>query len=164
MIELAAADPSPAAVITCARGFAAFPAAQTPETLVRPAASTRTKPSSSVSQPRYSRRRRRGGGARPDDQGGSLNGSTVAEYHAPQAIDDDDQPANLAVDDADAAGFKLLAFRLTAIGQAWGLDASQARWFGIDVASSSVARAIVLPRKPRPARSHDDKHPTGAMG
>ena len=33
---MAAADPSPAAVITCARGFATLPATQTPATLVRP--------------------------------------------------------------------------------------------------------------------------------
>jgi hypothetical protein len=42
---MAAAEPSPAAVITWARGLLAFPAAQTPGTLVRAAASTRTKPS-----------------------------------------------------------------------------------------------------------------------
>ena len=33
LIAIAAADPSPAAVITCARGLLAFPATQTPETL-----------------------------------------------------------------------------------------------------------------------------------
>ena len=51
LIAIAAADPSPAAVITCARGLLAFPAAQTPETLVWPVGSTRTKPSSPTSQP-----------------------------------------------------------------------------------------------------------------
>ena len=38
LIAIAAADPSPAAVITCARGLLAFPATQTPETLVWPVA------------------------------------------------------------------------------------------------------------------------------
>src|SRR6478735_2146690 len=46
LIEIAAADPSPAAVMTCARGFAAFPAAQTPGTLVLPAVSPRMNPRS----------------------------------------------------------------------------------------------------------------------
>ena len=41
LIAIAAAEPSPAAVITWARGSATLPAAQTPETLVRPVASTR---------------------------------------------------------------------------------------------------------------------------
>ena len=45
LIAIAAADPSPAAVITCARGLLAFPATQTPETLVWPVGSTRTNPS-----------------------------------------------------------------------------------------------------------------------
>src|SRR3954451_20908159 len=43
LMEIAAADPSPAAVITCARGLATFPAAQTPATLVLPTSLTRTK-------------------------------------------------------------------------------------------------------------------------
>ena len=38
MIAIAAADPSPAAVITCARGLATLPAAHTPATLVSSAA------------------------------------------------------------------------------------------------------------------------------
>ena len=48
----------------------------------------------------------------PDEEGGSLNGSTVAEHHTPQAIVFDDEPSNLAVDDADAARFELLALPL----------------------------------------------------
>ena len=51
LIAIAAADPSPAAVITCARGLPALPATQTPGTLVSPVASTETKPASSSSQP-----------------------------------------------------------------------------------------------------------------
>jgi hypothetical protein len=46
------ADPAPAAVMTWARGSTTFPAAQTPGTLVRPALSTVTQPSASMSQPR----------------------------------------------------------------------------------------------------------------
>jgi hypothetical protein len=47
-----------------------------------------------------------------DEEGGPLNGSTVAEHHALQAILFDDDASNLAVDEADAAGFELLALRL----------------------------------------------------
>ena len=47
---MAAAEPSPAAVITCARGLAALPATNA-GTLVRPVASICTNPSSSISQP-----------------------------------------------------------------------------------------------------------------
>ena len=112
-MEIAAADPSPAAVITCARGFAAFPAAQTPGTLVLPAVSTRTNPRSSslaaeLLQESVETRAHLG----PDEEGVSLNGSTVAEHHTLQAVVFDDEPANLAFDDADAAGFELLALRL----------------------------------------------------
>jgi hypothetical protein len=35
-MAMAAADPSPAAVMSCARGLATLPATQTPDTLVRP--------------------------------------------------------------------------------------------------------------------------------
>ena len=35
-MAMATAEPSPAAVITCARGLVALPAAQTPGTVVRP--------------------------------------------------------------------------------------------------------------------------------
>ena len=51
-MAIAAADPAPAAVITWARGSTTLPAAQTPNALVRPVASTVTKPASSTSQPR----------------------------------------------------------------------------------------------------------------
>src|SRR5215218_6752261 len=52
LIAMAAADPSPAAVMTWARGLAALPATQTPATLVRPVGSVVTHPCSSMSQPR----------------------------------------------------------------------------------------------------------------
>src|SRR5665647_2186571 len=48
---MAAADPWPAAVMTWARGSAAFPATQTPGTLVLPVASAITQPVSSRAQP-----------------------------------------------------------------------------------------------------------------
>jgi hypothetical protein len=54
LMAMAAAEPSAAAVITWARGLTAFPAAQTPEMLVRPVASTATQPLSWVAQPRSS--------------------------------------------------------------------------------------------------------------
>ena len=47
-----------------------------------------------------------------DEEGVPLNGSTVAEHHTRQAIVLHDEPANFAVDDADAAGFKSLALGL----------------------------------------------------
>ena len=113
MIEIAAVDPSPAAVITCARGFAAFPAAQTPVALVFPALSTRTKPRSSGVAAELLQEAT---GARtdlgPDEEGGSLNGSTIAEHHSPEAIVFDNESSNLAVDDADVACFELRALRL----------------------------------------------------
>ena len=51
LMAIATAEPSPAAVMTCARGLVALPAAQTPGTLVRPSRSTRRSPSSRSSQP-----------------------------------------------------------------------------------------------------------------
>ena len=45
LMAMAAADPSPAAVMTWARGLATLPATQTPGTLVRPVASVTTSPS-----------------------------------------------------------------------------------------------------------------------
>ena len=48
LMAMAAADPSPAAVMTWARGLATLPATQTPGTLVRPVASATTQPSSSM--------------------------------------------------------------------------------------------------------------------
>ena len=113
MIEIAAADPSPAAVITCARGFATFPAAQTPGTLVlsdvvdADEAEVVDLDTELLHEPVESRP-----DLGPDEEGGSLNGSTVAEHHTPQAIVLHDERSNLAVDDADAARFELLAFRL----------------------------------------------------
>ena len=44
LMAMAAAEPSPAAVMTWARGLAALPATQTPGTLVRPVASATTQP------------------------------------------------------------------------------------------------------------------------
>ena len=52
LIAMAAAEPSPAAVITWARGLATLPATQTPGTVVCPVPSVTTQPSSSTSQPR----------------------------------------------------------------------------------------------------------------
>jgi len=49
-MAVAAADPAPAALITCARGSTTLPAAQIPEVLVRPVESTVTKPAPSTSQ------------------------------------------------------------------------------------------------------------------
>ena len=52
LMAMAAAEPSPAAVMTWARGLTALPAAQTPGTLVRPVGSATTQPFSCVAQPR----------------------------------------------------------------------------------------------------------------
>lgn len=51
-MAMAADDPSPAAVMTWALGLVAFPAAQTPATLVSPVWSTVTQPLSWTAQPR----------------------------------------------------------------------------------------------------------------
>jgi hypothetical protein len=45
-----------------------------------------------------------------DEDSGSLNGSTVAEHHTPQAIVLHDEPSNLRIDYADASCLQLLAF------------------------------------------------------
>ncbi len=49
---------------------------------------------------------------RPYEDRGSLNGSTIAEHHTPQLIVFDDQLSNLTLNDADAARFEFLAFRV----------------------------------------------------
>ncbi len=109
MIAIAAADPSPAAVMTWARGFTAFPAAHTPGTVVRPSASTTAQPCGSISAPRPVRK-----SLLPTNDG--RTNTAVARHQAPvaqldagQAVVLDDDPGDGAFDDADGAGGQLLA-------------------------------------------------------
>ena len=106
-MAMATADPSPAAVITCARGLAALPAAQTPGTLVRPAASARTSPSRRSSQPRAAARPSACGLQRgAHEERVARDGAAVGELDRAQAVVGDDEALDRAVDDRDAAGFE----------------------------------------------------------
>jgi hypothetical protein len=71
---------------------------------------TRTNPRSSVSHARCFRRpARQGWSSGRTKWAVRSTDSTVAEHHASRAVAFDDRPANLAVDDTDAARFELLA-------------------------------------------------------
>ena len=90
-----------------------MPAAKTPATLVVPTRSTATKPRSSTSQPSCPTEP---APARSHvwmhEESCSVDQSTVGEHHASQAISLDDEPPNLAVDNADAARVELVALGL----------------------------------------------------
>ena len=109
LMAMAAADPSPAAVITCARGLATLPAAQTPGTLVSPSAPVIAQPSSSTiaAEPdeqvvvRHESRRHEERVAR--------NHPTVGELDALQAIVVHDDALHVALDDRDRPGRQSLA-------------------------------------------------------
>ena len=115
---MAAADPSPAAVMTWARGLAAFPAAQTPVTVVRPVGSATTQPFSCVSHPRPVSRSLFGDEAGADEDGVAGDDPAVLELDTLQPVVLDDEAGDRAVDDADGAGDELLAF---VVGDAAGV-------------------------------------------
>ena len=88
---MAAAEPSPAAVMTWARGFTAFPAAQTPGTLVRPVASVTIQPLSWLAQPRRGEQAVVGYEAGPNEHCGPRHRLAGVELDAGQVVVLDDQ-------------------------------------------------------------------------
>ena len=124
LMAIAAAEPAPAAVITCARGLTTLPAAQTPRLLVRPAASTMTNLASPRSQPRPETNPFACGtlpGA--DEHGCSRYHSTVGQHDAGQILLHH-QPCHVTVDHTDAARFETGPLRS---GRACGRR-KQRRW------------------------------------
>ena len=106
-MAMAAAEPSPAAVMTWARGLTTLPAAQTPGTLVRPVVSTSTQPSSSVAQPRSDEQVVVGDERGADEQRVARHDPAVVQLDAGQPVVLDDEPLDGALDDADGAGDEL---------------------------------------------------------
>ena len=95
LMAIAAAEPAPAEVMTWARGSTTLPAAQTPGLLVRPVASTVTKPASFVSQPRAaSEAVVVGDVARPDEHRRALDDAAVGQVDAAELVVLDDQPCH----------------------------------------------------------------------
>ena len=107
-MAMAAAEPSPAAVITWARGLTALPAAQTPGTLVRPVGSTTTQPSAWVSQPSSVSRRGVGDEGGPDEDGVAAYDLTGVELDAREPVALDCETGDAADDDPDGPGQQLL--------------------------------------------------------
>ena len=101
---MAAADPSPAAVMTWARGLTRFPATQTPGTLVRPVASV-AHPAVIVevaaeADEQFVVRHE----ARRDEQRVARHDTAVAHLDTAQLVVGDDQLLDGALDDADLRG------------------------------------------------------------
>ena len=110
-MAMAAAEPSPAAVMTWARGLTAFPAAQAPGMLVPPVASTAT-PAVVVSRAaEVGEQRVVGDEPRSDEHGGSGNHLTGCQFDPGEAVVLDDEAGDRSVDDSDGAGGELLSLR-----------------------------------------------------
>ena len=107
LIAIAAAEPSPAAVMTWARGLVALPAAQMPGTLVAPVASTWTHPVSRTAQPRFHEQRVVGSEPRPDEHGGAWDDATACDDDAGEAVVVDGEADHGFVDNADGTGHEL---------------------------------------------------------
>ena len=108
-MAIAAAEPSPAAVMTWARGLAALPATHTPGTLVRPVPSATTQPLSSVAQPRSVSRSSFGTNAGPHEHGGAAYDVSGLELDTGEPVVLDDEAGDGLLDDADGAGDQPLA-------------------------------------------------------
>ena len=108
-MAIAAAEPAPAAVITWARGSTTLPAAQTPSVLVRPVASTVTKPAcvDARSPVRPAGHRHEGRCAGRMNTAVRSITSTVGQLDAGQPVVLDHQPRDLAADDPHAARLQL---------------------------------------------------------
>ena len=115
-MAMAAAEPSPAAVMTWARGLTAFPAAQTPGTLVRPVASTATQPLSCGGAAEAGEQVVVGHEAGADEHRGAGHDLAGRELDPGEPVVLDDQAGDRAVDDADGAGDELFAL---VGGQRW---------------------------------------------
>ena len=108
-MAMAAVEPSPAAVMTWARGFAALPATQTPGTLVRPVASVTIHPLSSIAQPRSLQGVVVGHHPWPHKDSSPTDDAPVGELDTGESVVFDEQPGNRAVDDPDGTGDQRLA-------------------------------------------------------
>ena len=104
----AAADPAPAEVITCARGSAALPAAQTPGTLVSPSAVHQREPRLvPLAAQAGEQAVGVGDGGGPDEYRGPRDYPAVGERDAGQLVVLDDQPGDLTGDDRDPPAVQL---------------------------------------------------------
>ena len=99
-MAIAAADPSPAAVMTWARGSATLPATHTPGTLVGPSLSVTGQPSLVEVATETGEQVAVGDEARRDEQR-VAGDSAVVQLDAAQAVVLDDDPLRVALDDAD---------------------------------------------------------------
>ncbi len=109
LMAMAAAEPSPAAVMTWARGLTALPATQTPATLVRPVGSATTQPLSWVAQPSPVSRSSWGTKAGRTKTASRRTTRPSSSSTPSQPVVLDDQPGDRALDDADRAGDEPLA-------------------------------------------------------
>ena len=148
-MAMAAAEPSPAAVMTWARGLTAFPAAQTPGTLCAPVAST-CDPAVVV-----------GGAAeageqvvvghepRPDEHRSPRHDLAGLELDAAQLVVLDDEAGDGFVDDADGAGdelFALVGGQGGAVGEEHDVVGPLTDEVGVGDGSAEVAGAARTPR------------------
>ena len=108
-MAMAAVEPSPAAVMTWARGLATFPATQTPETLVPPVASVTTQPLSSDGTSETAQGVVVGHHPGPHEESSPTDDAPVGELDTDESVVFDEQPGNGAVDDADGSGDQRLA-------------------------------------------------------
>ena len=103
---IAAADPSPAAVITCARGLVTLPATQTPGTLVRPVASM-TRPAVVVEvAAELDEQGVVGDKARRNEERIELDHPLVVELEAAQLVILDHDSFDGPVNDGDRTSFQ----------------------------------------------------------
>jgi hypothetical protein len=110
-MAMAAVVPSPAAVMTWARGLAALPATQTPGTLVRPVASATTQPLSSISA-ELCQGFVVGHHPGPHEDSSPIDDAPIGELDSGESVVLDDQSGDRTVDDADRAGDQRLAVTL----------------------------------------------------
>ena len=103
-MAMAAVEPSPAAVMTWARGLATFPATQTPGTLVRPVASATIQPLSSDRAADVAQGVVVGHHPGPHEDSSPTDDAPVGELDSGESVVFDEQPGNRAVDDADRRG------------------------------------------------------------
>ena len=108
-MAIAAADPSPAAVMTWARGFATLPATHTPATLVSPSRSA-MRPSVLVEVAAETGEQVAvGDESRRDEERLAGDGAAAVELDAAEAVVLDEDLLRGALGDADPARGQLLA-------------------------------------------------------
>ena len=104
LIAIATAEPSPAAVMTCARGLVALPAAHTPGTLVRPSAVDADESVlAQVAAERGGEAVGVGAHRGADEERVAGDDGAVGELHAAESVVVDDEALDDAFDDLDPA-------------------------------------------------------------